>query len=144
VAYNNRSEEIFSLRNNGTMSLGGVGNIQMGQAALIHGGRTLSSPGNVALQSDQANVHLMPAGAVVVQNSQGGGILKILTDGSIEYRDEANVLRWRIRDGNIELFRPGDGAQTAGITALGQLQMTDTALGILRTATLQNGQLVWQ
>jgi len=144
VAYNNRSEEIFSLRNNGTMSLGGVGNIQMGQAALIHGGRTLSSPGNVALQSDQANVHLMPAGAVVVQNSQGGGILKILTDGSIEYRDEANVLRWRIRDGNIELFRPGDGVQTAGITALGQLQMTDTALGILRTATLQNGQLVWQ
>lgn len=142
-ASDNHGNEIFSLRNNGTMSISGPG-IVMPQAVIGSGGRTWYSEGNLNVQSAQGNVFLQPGYSLVVQGMQGGGTYRFFMDGTVEYRNEAGILVWRIAggQGGISLFRP-DGTQTAGLTSAGELQLTDTGIGVLRTAHLENGQLVW-
>lgn len=144
-ATDNRGAEIFSLRNNGTMSIAGPG-IVMPQASFSSGGRMWSTDSNMHLQSaDGSNIIVQPGYSLVIQGVQGGGTYRVFMDGTVEYRNDAGTLLWRLaggEQGGLSLFRP-DGARTAGLTSAGELQLSDTALGVLRTGRLENGQLVW-
>lgn len=147
---NNQGAEVLSVRNSGALSVGGVGNLVMGQAMFSSGGRTWYTDGNIDVNSTGGRIWLNAgidvtvntSQGMVVRSLQGDSKIQVMSDGRIEYKDASGVSRYVISEAGVEVFR-ADGSKVAALTSSGGLSMTDTQQGRLRTSSLENGVLVW-
>lgn len=141
--YNHRAEDVLIVKNNGSLSLGGVGNLAMGQAAWTSGGRvwgTQDGASSLGIASVDGVLEIKCYQVRVIDDNANVRLTIGSRDDQIEMKDADGHVRYRLGDGGIETLDDDDNVM-ARLNSDGTLQLRDDS-NELRSVSIVGDSLV--